>query len=198
MYQVNYLPWRSSFISKKAQNWLYQTLSLIVISIITCGYYTYHLAKKSHLLTTLQRQYQYQEALLTQHIAERHQEKERTELDYQHYWLHYQNWYRYLRYITFFQSIETCLPTTGWISQFSEMDNKLSLHLILPYEQSLLLMSYFYHHPMLSVLKLNTLQKSVTQPAHTELFFNGDWDTDNDKKTDNKRRERQEEGNSDE
>ncbi|MEQ4925347.1 hypothetical protein [Proteus hauseri] len=198
MYQVNYLPWRSTFISKKSHEWLYQTLSLIAISLSICGYYTYHLAQKLHSLTTQQLQYQHQEALLTQHIAIIDQEKERTELHYQHYWLHYQNWYRYLRYITFFQSIETCLPTAGWINQFSDMDNKLSLHLILPYDQSLLLISYFYQHPTLSALTLNYLQKSVTQPAYTELFFNGDWEVDKHEGTYNKKRERQKEGNDDE
>ena len=194
MYQINYLPWRNSFINKKAQEWFYQTLSFITISLVACGYYTYHLVQKLHYLTAQQLQYQYNEAMFTQHIATLHQEKERTELRYQLYWLHYQNWYRYLRYITFFQSIETCLPTAGWINQFSDEEEQFSLHLILPYEQSLLLLSHFHQHPILSALTLNNLQKSMTQPTYTELFFNGHWEIE---KTHHKEKEISEENHDD-
>lgn len=175
MYQVNFLPWRDTVIRKKALVWLYQSLSLTAITLIICSYYTYYLVQKRQTLTAQQFQIQQQENRLTQYLAEYSQEKKKTTLRYQHYWLYYQHWYQTLRYIDFFQSIEPYLPPTGWINHFSDIDNHLSLHLILPYQQSLFLLSHIEHHPLLSSLTLSSLQQSQTSPSYTEIYFNGYW-----------------------
>lgn len=171
MYQINYLPWRHKLFRQKALLWLSQTLSLITITFVICGYYTYHLAQKRTLLTEQQRQTQQQEDLLLKQLDIYQKQKKQTLLRYQHYSLYYQNWLRYLHYIRFFRAIETHLPSAGWISHYDETDNQRTLHLTLPNTQSLAFITNLKTHPVLASLTLSYLQQSKIDPSYTEVHL---------------------------
>ncbi|KGA57941.1 MULTISPECIES: hypothetical protein [Proteus] len=178
MYQVNYLPWRHNLFRKKTVIWTYQTLVFITITLIACGYYTYHLVQKRDSTTALHIRTQQQERSLLEQLNIYQQQKKQTYLCYQRYSLYYQNWLRYLHYIRFFQAIETYLPPAVWVSHYSGMDNRHSLALILPNTHTLSFIAHFKHHPILAPLSLDYLQQSKISPSYTEVHLTGKWEID--------------------
>ncbi|MEQ5325755.1 fimbrial assembly protein [Proteus vulgaris] len=176
MYQVNYLPWRHNLFRKRIVIWTYQTLIFITITLIICGYYTYHLAQKRNTVSALHTQTQQQEKSLFEQLNIYQQQKEQTDLCSQRYSLYYKNWLRYLHYIRFFQAIEVYLPAAVWISHYSDTDNRHSLDLILPKTQSLSFITHFKHHPILTTLSLDHLQQSKISPSYTEVHLTGKWE----------------------
>lgn len=189
MYQINYLPWRHRLFRQKTLLWLYQTLSLVTITLIVCGYYTYSLAQKRYAITQQLTQTQQQENTLLKQLNIYQKQKHQTHLRYQRYSLYYQNWLRYLHYVRFFQAIENYLPSNVWVNHYYEMDNHLSLHLILPNEQSLSFITDFKNHPALASLTLDYLQQSKIYPFHTEIHLNGklekqeQWNNEDDEES---------------
>ncbi|MEQ4795013.1 fimbrial assembly protein, partial [Klebsiella variicola subsp. variicola] len=78
MYQVNYLPWRHNLFRKKTVIWTYQTLVFITITLIACGYYTYHLVQKRDSTTALHIRTQQQERSLLEQLNIYQQQKKQT------------------------------------------------------------------------------------------------------------------------